>query len=189
MHAHVIFFSVCLFVCVFVSVCVCVFVLHSYSYCTCIFHLKKMGWGCPCVRLVHKHVCLQVSMPCTFIVPGNCWPHPESLCQPPLHNHPVCFWRTLELDHGGRGVMGLEHRFKTNHSDGQQRQGGKGGVGLGGGQKIKVENLGGRSPGSKCVYVGVSICSLSGLRNLFLYSVILSPVYLSSFPLSLEWTN
>lgn len=92
----------------------------------------------------------------------------------------------------------LEPRLKTNHTDGQQRQGGRGGVEGGGGWGvlawvggcIKVEIQGERSPGYICVCVCVLICSLSALRNLFLYTVSHSLMFCDFFKYPpLDWTN
>lgn len=89
--------------------------------------------------------------------------------------------------------MRLEPRLKTNHSDGQQRQGGRGGWRETGvlawvGGCIKVEIQGERSPGYICVCV--FICNLSGLRNLFLYSVSHSLIFCDFFKYPpLDWTN
>lgn len=107
----------------------CIFVLPSHAV---YIHVWSCGAerGCPCVRPVHKHVRLQVSAPHAFIVPGNCWPHPPA----PRATTPRVPRGPLNLTMEWEGVTGPEPGLKTNHSDGQQRQGGRGWrwLGLGG---------------------------------------------------------
>lgn len=81
------------------------------------------------------------------------------------------------MDNKDKGVGGVEG-------------GRRGGVLAWVGGCIKVEIQGERSPGYICVCVCVPICSLSALRNLFLYTVSHSLVFCDFFKYPpLDWTN